>query len=157
MSGAHIPDVGASHDGRAANASPTYVQWTRSTERRIGIRWNLKPPDASRSPPFSGSVVQYAYQPGSPAVRLRMTVGSAQLSTRPPPGIEISSGFVYPLPAAAPTAGAASAATAATSVARTRRTSRASKTFPLIAPPPRAPVERARRRDTAEVADPTPP
>src|SRR3954452_17261459 len=92
MSGAHGPPV--TQLGRCANASPTYVQLTRSSDRRIGIRWKLKPV-ALRSSSLSGSVVQYAYQYGSPIVRPRITEGSAQLSTSPSPGTAARSGFWY--------------------------------------------------------------
>jgi hypothetical protein len=73
MSGAQRPAVGVAHTGRLAaeNASPTYVQFTRSSERRIGIgRWVV-------SPALSGSLVPKAYQNSSlPRIR----AGSANVS-----------------------------------------------------------------------------
>jgi hypothetical protein len=46
-----MPAVGSAHDGRfdALNASPTYVQLTRSVERAIGIVWWTRSPSRSGS------------------------------------------------------------------------------------------------------------
>jgi hypothetical protein len=43
-------------------ASPTYSQFTRSSDRIVGMRWKTSSPAASRSSSLSGSVVQYMYQ-----------------------------------------------------------------------------------------------
>ena len=46
----------------SGKASPMYVQFTRSVETIVGIRWKTGLPSASTSASFSGSVVQYMYQ-----------------------------------------------------------------------------------------------
>src|SRR3954470_3518699 len=58
ISGAQMPAVGVAHEGRLLNASPTYVQWTRSRERICGTRWKLNASPV-RSASLSGSDVQY--------------------------------------------------------------------------------------------------
>jgi hypothetical protein len=73
MSGAHRPAVGVAQAGRfaAENASPAYVQFARSVERRIGNTCGVV------SPALSGSLVPNAYQtPSLP----RTTAGSAKVS-----------------------------------------------------------------------------
>src|SRR5215213_6500477 len=122
ISGAHNPASAVAHEGLLVNASPTYVQCTRSVDRSCGTRRKLNPVSV-RSSSLSGSVVQYMYQyPSSAGSWPRITDGSAQLSTRPSPGTVSVSGFSYvPDPAAtglAPT----SAATSTTTGTRIRRT-----------------------------------
>src|SRR3954451_2140171 len=107
---------GAAHDGGVRSASPTYRQCTRSRLVIVGTGWKVTGPLPAVSRSLSGSVVQYMYQVRACVPTPRTTVGSAQLSTVPRPGMAGASGLWYVArgvtdrAAAAPAAGRAASA-----------------------------------------------
>lgn len=113
-SGAHMPPL--IHAGLVLNASPAYVQCTRSVDRNVGTLWMSGVPSGPSSVADKASDVQYRYQcVARRAEATRKTLGSAQLAAWLPSGSLSLSGLRYNgATFAAPDALCAAAATGAT-------------------------------------------